>query len=56
MSAVDLLVGLGCVVGGHAVGSRAFARLDPASFRPLLLAVILGAGVASIAAGASALS
>jgi uncharacterized membrane protein YfcA len=55
LSVVELAAGLACVIGGHAVGSRAFARLDPAWFRPLLLAVIFAAGLASIAAGASAL-
>jgi uncharacterized protein len=55
LTVLELGVGLGCVIGGHAVGSRAFARLDPEWFRPLLLVVIAAAGIASIAAGASAL-
>ena len=55
LDAADLGAGLLCVIGGHAVGSRAFARIDPAWFRPLLVVVIAGAGVASIVAGASAL-
>ncbi len=55
LTAVDLLAGLACVIGGHAVGSRAFARLNPELFQPLLLTIIVAAGVASIAAGASAL-
>jgi len=46
-----LAAGLGCVVGGHALGSRAFARLDTARFQPLLLLVIGCAGTASVAAG-----
>lgn len=55
LTAAVLMAGLGCVIGGHAVGSRAFARLDPAWFQPLLLVVIAVAGVASVVAGASAL-
>lgn len=50
-----LAVGLSCVVGGHALGSRAFARLQERRFERLLLLVILCAGVASIVAGVSAL-
>ncbi len=46
---------LACVVGGHALGSRAFARLEARRFEPLLLAVILLAGAASVVGGASAL-
>jgi uncharacterized membrane protein YfcA len=55
LTAAELVAGLACVIGGHAVGSRAFARLDPQWFRPLLLVVIVAAGIASITAGASAL-
>jgi uncharacterized protein len=44
-----------CVAGGHAVGSRAFVRIDSARFETILRAVIVCAGVASIAAGALAL-
>jgi uncharacterized membrane protein YfcA len=44
-------VGLVCVVAGHAVGRRAFARLDGARYEPLLLALVTAAGLASIAAG-----
>jgi uncharacterized membrane protein YfcA len=47
--------GLACVAAGHALGSRAFARLEASRFRPLLLAVITLAGVASVAAGAGGL-
>jgi hypothetical protein len=50
-----IAAGLGCVLAGHALGRRAFARLEPARFRPLLLAVILAAGVASVVAGAGSL-
>jgi hypothetical protein len=39
-------------VVGHALGSRAFARLDARRFEPLLLAVVLAAGAASAVAGA----
>jgi uncharacterized membrane protein YfcA len=46
-----LAVGLVCVVAGHAVGRRAFARLDGARYEPLLLALVTVAGLASIAAG-----
>jgi uncharacterized protein len=52
---VAIAAGLGCVVGGHALGSRAFARLDARRFEPLLLVVIACAGVASVVAGAGAL-
>jgi uncharacterized protein len=50
-----LAVGLSCVLAGHALGSRAFARLQTARFEPLLFAVIVCAGVASIVAGANSL-
>ena len=50
-----IAVGLVCVVGGHALGSRAFARLEAERFEPLLLWVIVCAGVASIAGGIGAL-
>jgi hypothetical protein len=50
-----LLLALGAVLAGHAVGSRAFARLNPARFEPLLLLVVGAAGVASLVAGLSAL-
>ena len=46
-----LAVGLGCVVVGHAIGSRVFARLKGERFEPLLLAVVTAAGAASIVAG-----
>jgi uncharacterized protein len=46
------LVGaLVCVVAGHALGRRAFARLDAARYEPLLLAVVVAAGAASLVAG-----
>jgi uncharacterized membrane protein YfcA len=48
----EVLVGLACVLGGHAIGSRAFARIEAHRFEPLLLAVILCAGLASVIAGA----
>jgi uncharacterized protein len=50
-----IAAGLACVLAGHALGRRAFARLEPARFRPLLLAVILAAGVASVIGGAGSL-
>ena len=43
--------GLACVVAGHALGRRAFARLDAHRFEPLMRAIILCAGAASIVAG-----
>jgi uncharacterized protein len=46
-----LAVALVCVVAGHAIGSRAFARLKAERFEPLLLAVVTAAGAASIGAG-----
>jgi uncharacterized protein len=42
---------LACVVAGHAVGRRAFARIDAARYEPLLLVVVTAAGAASVAAG-----
>ena len=50
-----LLAGLGCVIGGHALGSRAFVRLEARHFEPLLRIVVVGAGLASIAAGIASL-
>jgi hypothetical protein len=50
-----LLLALGCVAAGHALGRRAFARLDARRYEPLLLAVIAAAGVASVVSGATAL-
>jgi uncharacterized membrane protein YfcA len=50
-----IAAGLACVIAGHALGRRAFARLEPARFRPLLLLVILAAGVASVVAGIGSL-
>jgi uncharacterized protein len=46
-----LAAALVCVVVGHAVGRRLFARLEGHHFEPLLLAIIAAAGLASIAAG-----
>ena len=46
-----LAVALACVVAGHAVGRRAFARLDARRYEPVLLAVVLAAGAASVVAG-----
>ncbi len=45
-----------CVVGGHALGRRAFARVDKRWFEALLATVVVCAGAASIAAGAAALT
>jgi uncharacterized protein len=46
-----LVAGLACVLAGHAVGSRAFARLDGERYEPLVLALVVAAGAASIVAG-----
>jgi uncharacterized membrane protein YfcA len=46
-----LTAGLACVLAGHAVGRRAFARLDGERYEPLVLALVVAAGVASIVAG-----
>jgi len=46
-----LSAGLVCVVAGHAVGRRVFARIDAARYEPLLLVLVAAAGTASIAAG-----
>ncbi len=50
-----LAAGLACVVVGHAVGRRAFARIDAERYEPLLLMLVVAAGVASVVAGALAL-
>jgi uncharacterized protein len=47
----QIAAGVACVVGGHALGSRAFTRLAAHRFEPLLLTVIAAAGIASIVAG-----
>jgi hypothetical protein len=46
-----LAAALVCVVAGHAVGSRAFARIDADRYEPLLLAIVVAAGAASVVAG-----
>jgi uncharacterized membrane protein YfcA len=46
-----LAVALVCVVAGHAVGQRAFARIDGQRYEPLLLAIVVAAGAASLVAG-----
>ena len=46
-----LLAALACVIAGHAVGRRAFARIDARRYEPLLLAIVVAAGAASIVAG-----
>lgn len=52
---VQIVIGVGCVLGGHALGSRVFSRLSSHRFEPLLLVVIACSGAASIAAGVAAL-
>jgi uncharacterized protein len=47
-----LAAALACVVAGHAVGRRAFARIDAERYEPLLLGIVVAAGAASIVAGA----
>ena len=51
----SLAVALVCVVAGHAIGRRAFARIDAARYEPLVLVVVVAAGVASVLAGALAM-
>jgi uncharacterized membrane protein YfcA len=46
-----LAAGLVSVVAGHAVGRRVFAVLEGRRYEPLLLAVAVAAGTASIVAG-----
>jgi uncharacterized membrane protein YfcA len=46
-------VALGGTIVGHAVGSRAFVRLEARRFEALLLLVVVAAGVASAIAGAT---
>jgi uncharacterized protein len=46
-----LAAGMACVVLGHAIGSRAFARLEGRHYEPILLTLIVAAGAASVAAG-----
>lgn len=48
-----LVVGLLGVIGGHALGRRLFGVLDTRGFEPLLLAVIVIAGLASVLSGAA---
>lgn len=50
-----LIAGTGCVLAGHALGSRAFARLHLLHYEPLLLGVVTVTGVASLLAGLTAL-
>jgi uncharacterized protein len=49
-----LLPLLALVALGHGLGLWLFRRLDPRRFRPLVLAVIVAAGVASVGAGLAA--
>lgn len=46
-----LALALTGVVGGHAIGRRLFTRIPAHTFDPLLNAVILAAGAASVVAG-----
>lgn len=55
LSASLLASGLACVIGGHALGRRAFAALDARGFEPFLLGVILIAGLASVVAGVASI-
>jgi hypothetical protein len=48
---VALGAGVVCVAGGHAIGSRAFARLPGEHYEPLVLGVVGAAGVASVVGG-----
>jgi uncharacterized membrane protein YfcA len=51
-----VVAGVACVVGGHAIGSRAFTRVATHRFEVLLRAVVVCAGAASIAAGVAAMA
>jgi uncharacterized membrane protein YfcA len=42
---------LACVLGGYGLGALAFRRLDPERFFPIVLALVVCAGLASLAAG-----
>jgi uncharacterized membrane protein YfcA len=55
LHAALIAAGIACVLVGHAVGSRLFARLRAHVYDNLLLIVILAAGLASVAAGLAAL-
>lgn len=48
--------GLAGVLVGHAIGSRLFARLDARRYEPLLLTVVLAAGLSSAVAGVVAMA
>ncbi len=50
-----LLVAIVAVVGGHAIGSRLFARLTTDRFELLLLAIIFVAGATSLVLGANSI-
>ncbi len=50
-----IAAGVVCVAVGHALGRRAFSRVEHRRFETLLRAVIVCAGAASIAAGVAAL-
>lgn len=50
-----ILEGIAAVIVGHAIGSRAFRRLDPARFERLLLAIIVITGTVSVMLGATAM-
>lgn len=47
--------GMVAVVAGHAAGHRAFARIDGERYEPLVLVMVVAAGLASVVAGAVAL-
>jgi uncharacterized membrane protein YfcA len=42
---------LACVLGGYGLGALAFRRLDSERFFPIVLALVVCAGLASLAAG-----
>jgi uncharacterized membrane protein YfcA len=48
--------GLAGVLVGHVIGSRLFARLDARRYEPLLLGVVLAAGLSSAVAGVVAMA
>jgi uncharacterized membrane protein YfcA len=47
---------LAVTVAGHALGARAFRRLEPTRFRSAVLALVLAAGAASLVAGVAGVS
>ncbi|MGZ4275423.1 MAG: sulfite exporter TauE/SafE family protein [Solirubrobacteraceae bacterium] len=51
-----LAAGAVAVVAGHAAGHRVFARIDAERYEPLVVVLVVAAGLASVVAGVVALS